>query len=211
MNTNKLICFDLDDTLIREYHSVMIPCILNGKEQEHSIIQAREESGELDYVSADNQRAKLLNGLELDKLHSGFLKLAKPLRNIEKTINSLHENNFKCILITVGPRQVAEVAKNLWGFDSCYGSDYEVRDGVFTGNILKFIDGEGKVDCLNEYCSVHNIEKLNCTAVGDGSTDIPLFKICGSSIALNGNQSARKSASIAIDSDDLSDILKFIL
>ncbi|WP_367179361.1 hypothetical protein [Clostridium sp.] len=39
----KLVCFDLDDTLIREIHSVMLPCILNGKENEHSLIQKQEE------------------------------------------------------------------------------------------------------------------------------------------------------------------------
>lgn len=47
----KLVCFDLDDTLIREIHSVMLPCILNGKEYEHSKIQAKEDSGELDYIT----------------------------------------------------------------------------------------------------------------------------------------------------------------
>ncbi|EQB86250.1 hypothetical protein M918_15030 [Clostridium sp. BL8] len=33
MKNTKLVCFDLDDTLIREIHSVMLPCILNGKEK----------------------------------------------------------------------------------------------------------------------------------------------------------------------------------
>ncbi len=64
----KLVSFDLDDTLIREIHSVMLPCILNGKEQEHSVIQAREESGELDYITADYLRAELLSGLVESKI-----------------------------------------------------------------------------------------------------------------------------------------------
>ena len=40
----KLVCFDLDDILIRGIHSVMLPCILNGKEEEHAIIQEQEEN-----------------------------------------------------------------------------------------------------------------------------------------------------------------------
>ena len=44
----KLISFDLDDTLIREIHSVMLPCILNGREKEHAVIQEQEENGVLD-------------------------------------------------------------------------------------------------------------------------------------------------------------------
>lgn len=49
----KLVCFDLDDTLIREIHSVMLPCILNGKEKEHSFIQEQEEKGLINYIAAD--------------------------------------------------------------------------------------------------------------------------------------------------------------
>ncbi len=56
----KLVCFDLDDTLIREIHSIMLPCILNGKEHEHSVIQLKEDKGELDYITADLLREKLL-------------------------------------------------------------------------------------------------------------------------------------------------------
>ena len=52
--TTKTVCFDLDDTLIREIHSVMLPCILNGKEKEHSVIQEKEETGELDYITAED-------------------------------------------------------------------------------------------------------------------------------------------------------------
>ena len=39
----KLVCLDLDDTLIRGIHSVMLPCIMNGKEEEHAIIQEQED------------------------------------------------------------------------------------------------------------------------------------------------------------------------
>jgi len=57
MGKLKLVCFDLDDTLIREIHSVMLPCILNGKENEHSFIQEQEEKGMINYKSADYLRA----------------------------------------------------------------------------------------------------------------------------------------------------------
>lgn len=43
MEKIKLICFDLDDTLIRAFHSVMIPCIINNKKSENDIIKKKEE------------------------------------------------------------------------------------------------------------------------------------------------------------------------
>jgi len=131
MKNLKLVCFDLDDTLIREIHSVMLPCILNGKEKEHSLIQEQEEKGLLDYISADYLRSELLLGLEERKIAESFLEIAKPLKNIKSVAEALHEQNIKCIVITVGPKQVAKVVCDIWGFDYYYGSDYEVVEGVF--------------------------------------------------------------------------------
>lgn len=123
--TAKTVCFDLDDTLFREIHSVMLPCILNGKEKEHSVIQEKEETGELDYIAADHLRAKLLLGLDEAVIAERFLEVARPLKNISETINTLHSHGIKCLLITVGPLQVAKVVASIYGFDRYYGSDYE--------------------------------------------------------------------------------------
>lgn len=211
MGKLKLICFDLDDTLIREIHSVMLPCILNGKEKEHSFIQEKEEKGLINYISADYLRAELLLGLEERKIAQSFLEIAKPLKNIKSVVEALHKQNIKCIIITVGPKQVAKVVCNIWGFDDYYGSDYEVVEGVFTGKILNYIGAEQKISCLQDFCKNNSIKPEECIAVGDGSTDIPIFEYCGKSIAINSSQKVQKNALYAVDTDDLTDILKYIL
>lgn len=207
----KLVCFDLDDTLIRDIHSVTIPCILNNKEKEHAIIQEKENEGLLNYIEADYLRAKLLTGLDETIIHKRMLEIARPLKNIAETINELHAHNILCIVVTVGPRQVAKVVAETWGFDDYYGSDYEVRDGKFTGEILKYISAENKVDCLKDFCSHNNIKPFECVAVGDGSTDIPVFEYCKKSIALNASKIAEEKATFSIHSDKLSDIVRVIV
>jgi len=210
MKNLKLVCFDLDDTLIREIHSVMLPCILNGKEKEHSLIQEQEEKGLLDYISADYLRSELLLGLEERKIAESFLEIAKPLKNIKSVAEALHEQNIKCIVITVGPKQVAKVVCDIWGFDYYYGSDYEVVEEVFTGKILNYIGAEQKIECLQDFCSNNSIKPEECIAVGDGSTDIPIFQYCGGSIAINSSPKVQQNAMYAVDTDDLTDILKYI-
>jgi len=211
MKNLKLACFDLDDTLIREIHSVMLPCILNGKEREHSLIQEQEDQGVLNYISADYLRAELLLGLEEREIAQSFLKIAKPLKNIKSVVEALHKKNIKCIVITVGPKQVAKVVCDIWGFDDYYGSDYEVIDGIFTGKILNYIGAEQKIECLQDFCKNNTIKPDECIAVGDGSTDIPIFEYCEKSIAINSSPKVQKSAMYAVDTDDLTDILKYIL
>jgi phosphoserine phosphatase len=210
MGKLKLVCFDLDDTLIREIHSVMLPCILNGKGKEHSLIQEQEEKGMIDYKSADYLRAELLSGLEESKIAKYFLAIAKPLKNIKNVVETLHEQSIKCIVITVVPKQVAKVVCDIWGFDDYYGSDYELVDGVFTGKILNYIGAEQNISCLQDFCKNNHIKPEECLAVGDGSTDIPLFEYCRESIAINSSPKVQRSAVYVVDTDDLTDILKHI-
>ena len=206
----KLITFDLDDTLIREIHSVMLPCILNDREKEHAVIQKREENGELDYEAADRLRAKLFLGLPEAEIKKRFLQIAKPLEYIPETIRFLHRWNIKCLLITVGPIQVAKAFSEIYGFDGFYGSDYEVKEGIFTGKILEYIRAENKINCLKDFCEKHSVDLNSCVAVGDGATDIPLFQCCGASIALNASDQAKAAASVSLDTDSLWDLLKYI-
>lgn len=207
----KLICFDLDDTLITDIHSVMLPCILNGKEKEHTVIQEKENDGLIDYIAADYLRAELLRGLDESKIVRCFLDVAKPLKNISAVVKILHEYNIKCIIITVGPKQVAKVASDLWGFDGFYGSNYEVSEGRFTGKILEYIKSENKVDCLKDFCLKNHIKAEECIAVGDGCTDIPVFEYCSKSIAINSSKEVKKKATYAVDTDNLLDIMNFVL
>jgi len=211
MGKLKLVCFDLDDTLIREIHSVMLPCILNGKEKEHSFIQEQEEKGIIDYISADYLRAELLLGLEEREIAESFLEIAKPLKNIKSVVEALHKRNIKCIVITVGPKQVAKVVCDIWGFDDYFGSDYEVIEGVFTGKIHSYVGAEQKVVCLQDFCKNNDIKPEECIAVGDGLTDIPIFEYCGKSIAINSSTKVKMSAMYAVDTEDLTYILKYIL
>ena len=153
---------------------------------------------------------KLVAG-EAFPIRLGIASFAKPLKNIKNVVESLHEHNIKCIVITVGPKQVAKVVCDIWGFDGYYGSDYEVLEGVFTGKILNYIGVEQKIECLQDFCKYNSINSNECIAVGDGSTDIPIFEYCGKSIAINSSPKVRKSAMYAVDTDDLTDILKYIL
>jgi len=206
----KLVCFDLDDTLTQEIHSVMLLCMLHGKLEQLLEIEKLESNGTLQWIESDYQKAALIKGLPVETLHEGFIKILKPLHNIRQTIHCLKERDIRSVIITAGPVQVADVAKYLWGFDASYGSNYEVLDGVFTGKILEHIGDKGKISCLQHYCRINKLLPNECIAVGDGSTDIPLFEYCDTSIAINASEGARQKATFSIQTNDISDILQFI-
>lgn len=210
MLLKKLVCFDLDGTLIQGIHSVMLLCLLNGKMQEHSLIQKQEENGIINYKTADYLRAKLTAGLPVSRVNQHFQRIITPLHNISRTVQALRAQNMHAVLITVGPQQVAQAARQLWGFDAAYGSVYETHGGYFTGNITSYVDAEQKVECLYRHCANFSILHNECIAIGDGATDLPLFNYCGSSIAINASPTAIAAASASICTTNLLDILPFL-
>ena len=185
MRKIKLICFDLDETLIRGIHSVSYLCILNGKQDDLRELEEREEFHKVHWMEADYLRVHLAKGLDESKIKVHFDDILKPLKNIADVVNALRQMGLHSILITAGPKQVAKAASEKWGFDAYYGSDYAVVDGVFTGAISHHIGDTGKVACLEDYCAKHNIQPAECIAVGDGASDIPLFAHCRAAIAVN--------------------------
>jgi len=211
MSDTSLICFDLDDTLIREIHSVMYLSILNNKLEELLEGEKREAKGEFTWIEANYHKVKCAQGLNVEKIATELNRVLRPIRHVAHVIAALHKYGFKCLLITAGPKQVAKVASELWGFDGYYGSDYEVVDGKFTGEIINHTGDKGKIICLQAYCNQTKIDPDYCFAVGDGASDIPLFEVCGGSIAINYSEATIGNASYYLKTDDLSDILDLII
>lgn len=67
------------------------------------------------------------------------------------------------------------------------------------------------MNCVLDYCNRTNIELNYCLSVGDGSTDIPVFKACGRSIAINAKEVVKAEATHWLDTDDLMDIMDLII
>ena len=95
-----------------------------------------------------------------------FLEIARPLKGIRETVDYLHKLRIKCILITVGPVQVAKAVSDIYGFYGYYGSNYEVIDGKFTGQISDYIKAENKVNCVMIFAKRTILDLLNVLQLG---------------------------------------------
>lgn len=210
MKQLKAVCFDLDDTLLMKVYSVLFLCIINGHEAEAREVERRELAGEFDYVMADHLRAAYAKGLPVERLGQEFDRVLTPIKQIVPVVRQLHDQGVRCILITAGPRQVAELCSERWGMDHFDGSPYEVEDGCFTGKIARHIGSQGKVAILKEYLEREGIPPQACAAVGDGISDLPLFAYCGNSIALNYAPCVEGKARHYLRTDDLTDILPLL-
>lgn len=93
----------------------------------------------------------------------------------------LKDHDFRILIISGSPQEVVDNLKNHIGAHSAWGSDFEVRDGCFTGKLGKCpgMIGE-KLAIFREYMA--NTPTINLTAsiaIGDSVTDRDLFEVVG--------------------------------
>jgi len=204
------VCFDMDGTLIRSTDSVRFLCELNDNLDALGEIEGFEYSGKVSWIEADHLKARLIEGLELDRVESEFWSSVELIQNIEQVLAYLKERRIRTVLITAGPTQVADLLGIEFGFDGIYGSRYEVIGGRFTGRITHHLGTVGKLSCLRDFCEENDIALSRCVAVGDSESDLELFKKCGKSIAINADDKVTKKASESVVTENLADILDIL-
>lgn len=210
MEDLRVVCFDMDGTLIRNTNSVRFICALAGKREAAEEIEAMEDTGELNWIDADYIKADMASGLNTKKLKETFDEHVVLISGIEDTIRELNKRNIKSILVTAGPLQVAEILGERFGFDRVYGSIFETENGAFTGKIVKHLGESGKLHSLQEYCREKGYSPAQCAAVGDSTSDVEVFRYSGKSIAINHSKSLEGLADEYIRTEDIRDILRFL-
>lgn len=206
----KIICFDMDGTLIRNTNSVEYLCNLNSKHKEVREIEIMEHNDEISWIEVDYLKANLFKGLAVTRIKESFEGYIETIDNLDYVINELKRNGFKVILVTAGPIQVAQELDRVYNFDQIYGSEYEVVDGEFTGKIKNHLGDYGKLKCLSTYCSENGILLEEVISVGDSASDIHVFENTGMAIAINYSKSVLGRAHEYLKTDDLNDILELI-
>jgi len=207
----KLIAFDMDGTLIRNTDSVAFLCRLCGVDPGAlAEINSRESSGAISWIEADYARVRLIRGLPLGMIREAFDTHIQLISGLGAVMDHLRKKNYRAMLVTAGPRQVADILSERYRFDDCFGSDYEVIDGRFTGRIRSHMGSLGKAKCLQRICLREGIHSEDCVAVGDSASDIGLFQSAGRSIAINFSPELKPYATHAIRTNDLPDILPLL-
>ena len=202
----KAVCFDMDGTLIRNTDSVRYLCTLNGNTDALEKIEELESKGEISWIDADHQKARLVEGLHVADVKDKFSRGIELIKNIEQMAVYLRDRGVQSVLITAGPIQVAQILGAQFGFDGVYGSLYEVQGHRFTGRISRHLGDHGKVGCLEDFCLKNGISLDQCVAIGDSESDIEIFEKCRLSIAINCSDAAKGKATEQIVTDDLSDV-----
>jgi phosphoserine phosphatase len=206
----RLACFDLDGTLVRGTSVSQHLADRFGRGERMAELERRYATGELSNSVVAEEQARDYRGIPLPEVVEKLSDIAC-IDGIDSTLTTLRQRGVESLLGTVTWTFAAEEFRRRHGFAAVSGTEIDLDPGgVPTGGVKRHFDEWDKLEFVASYCEANGIDLAECIAVGDSRSDVPLFEAVGLSIALNATPQARAAASVALDTENLTDILDLI-
>lgn len=98
------------------------------------------------------------------------------------------------IIISSSGTDVVEPIAARLGADIAIGTQVEIVDGKYTGEIIFYAYGEGKAEAMHTLAEEYGYDLSECYAYSDSQTDIPMLQTVGHPFAVNPDSELRKVA-----------------
>jgi phosphoserine phosphatase len=204
-----LVVFDLDGTLIYDTSASVLLGRAAGYEREMMELERAFQAGHITNRESTERCAAWFAGLEVGRALSAIYE-GPWIAGIPETIAELRAAGSQMLLATLTWTFVARSVGERYGFAATCGTEMTTRDGVLTGDVIRYFDSIDKAAFVREWCRDSGIAMADVVAIGDARSDIPLFEMAGFSIALNATADARAAAAVTMDTHDLRDVLTLI-
>ena len=153
----RLICFDMDSTLIKTEVIDELADRAGVGEQVRAITE-KAMRGEIDFSESFEQRVALLEGLD----ESVMREIAENLPIMDgavRLMSILKKCGFKIAILSGGFSYFGNHLKKLFEVDYLYANELEIVDGKLTGRHLgDIVDGKRKAELLKLIAQVEKID-----------------------------------------------------
>lgn len=205
----RLICFDMDSTLIQTECIDELAERAGVGEQVRAITE-RAMRGEIDFKESFTERVALLKGLD----ESVMKEIAENLpitEGVERLMFVLKHYGYKIAILSGGFTYFGEHLKQKFGIDYVYANELEIEDGKLTGRYLgEIVDGKRKAELLRLLAQVEKVDIAQTIAVGDGANDLPMLSTAGLGIAFHAKPKVVENAEQSINTIGLDGVLYFL-
>ncbi len=202
----RLICFDMDSTLI-ETEVIDELAERAGVGEKVRAITESAMRGEIDFSDSFRQRIALLEGLDV-KVLEDIARTLPITEGLDRLIHILKKVGFKTAILSGGFTFFGNYLKTRYGFDYVYANELEIADGKLTGrHVGDIVDGKRKAELLRLIAQVENVDIAQTIAVGDGANDLPMLNIAGLGIAFHAKPKVKATAGQSLSTIGLDGIL----
>ena len=206
----RLICFDMDSTLIQA------ECIdeLARRHGVYGQVAAITESamrGEIDFKESFTRRVALLKGLDVSVMQDIAEKLPVT-EGVDSLMSVLKTCGYKIAILSGGFTFFGEYLQRQYGIDYVYANELEVgEDGKLTGRYVgEVVDGRRKADLLRLIAQMEKVNLAQTIAVGDGANDLPMLSTAGLGIAFHAKPRVVANAQQSINTIGIDSVLYFL-
>lgn len=206
----RLICFDMDSTLIRTEVIDELADRAGVGEEIRAITEAAMR-GEIDFQESFTRRVALLKGLDVSVMKDIAENL--PItEGVDRLMEVLKRSGYKTAILSGGFTYFGNWLKRKYNFDYVYANELEVGpDGKLTGRYVgDIVDGRRKKELLRLLAQVENINIAQTIAVGDGANDLPMLSEAGLGIAFHAKPKVKAEASQSISTIGIDGVLYFL-
>ena len=228
----KLVCFDIDGTLVLEHKERMLAHAgyLEPHEFEDSVWillhryfnvmkEAKEQynayhKGMISYKDWVEKNIMLWKeaGANEEIINHVFSEFTMPMPGAIETLRELKAAGIKMAVISGGLKSVAtHHFKN--EFSPVFANDIIYNEqGTIVGAIATPYDFGGKLRGMHEACAMHGVTPAETVFIGDNINDFQVMEEVGLGIAFNSKSEAlSKAADVVVTTLDLREILPHVL
>ena len=205
----RLICFDMDSTLIQTECIDELAERAGVGEQVRAITESAMR-GEIDFKESFTQRVALLKGLDVSVMKE-IAETMPITEGVERLMFVLKRYGYKIAILSGGFTFFGEYLQKKFGIDYVYANELEVEDGKLTGRYLgDVVDGKRKAELLRLIAQVEKVDIAQTIAVGDGANDLPMLSLAGLGIAFHAKPKVKENAQQSINTIGLDGVLYFL-
>jgi len=202
----RLICFDMDSTLIQTEVIVELAKYA-GVEHEVSEITESAMRGEIDFCESFKKRIALLKGID-EKVLDEIARNLPITEGAGRLIKTLKRFGYKVAILSGGFTFFGRYLQTKLGVDYVFANELEIKQGKLTGNYVgDIVDGAMKAELLKKLAFKEDIHLEQVIAVGDGANDLPMINIAGLGIAFHAKPTVQEKADNKISTIGLDGIL----
>ena len=202
----RLVCFDMDSTLIQTEVIVELAKRHGVGNEVHEITEAAMR-GEIDFDESFIQRVALLKGLD-ESVMQNIAQNLPITEGAERLFKILNQYGYKTAILSGGFTYFGKYLQHKLGVDYVFANDLEIINGKLTGKHLgDIVNGEMKAEWLKKIAFKEDIHLEQVIAVGDGANDLPMINIAGLGIAFHAKPKVKANAQQAISTVGLDAIL----
>jgi len=204
---NYLAAFDFDSTLICQ-EIIDELAVRAGVGPHVAAITRQAMDGKIRYDESLRRRVSVLAGLtdaditavaQSVQYRPGFLEL----------MGHLKQRGFKIAVISGTFATVVDRLPHRELFDTVRVNDLLFQDGRLSGGcVVRVTDNKG--DLLEELQQQLGIPPERTVSVGDGATDLPMFRRSALSVAFNAKAAVKAEASVALEGDSLQPLVALV-